>query len=56
LIEQHGAPDRLYDRASDPWEDTSVADDHPDAVDRLRRAVEALPGVPADLDSVPPES
>jgi arylsulfatase A-like enzyme len=56
LIEQHGAPPRLYDHATDPTEDTSVAEDHPDAVDRLRRAVEALPGVPADLGSVPPAS
>ncbi len=54
LIEQHGAPPRLYDRAADPSEDTSVAETYPDEVDRLRQAAEALPGVPVDLGSVPP--
>jgi len=56
LVEHHGAPPRLYDRTADPSEDTSVAETYPNEVERLRQAAEALPGVPADLGSVPSAS
>jgi arylsulfatase len=36
LVAQEGQPDRLFDRATDPWEDQDLAAERPDEAGRMR--------------------
>jgi arylsulfatase A-like enzyme len=40
LVRQQGQPDRLFDLATDPWEEADVCQDHPETAARLGQALD----------------
>jgi arylsulfatase A-like enzyme len=55
LAERAGEAPLLFDHETDPWEDTSIAEEAAPVVERLRGALRAMPGVPEEPQEPVPD-